>query len=489
MINEQLLRYIKQQLSLNVSKEVISTNLKSQGWTDADLNEAFAYVAPSATPPPQPAAPAPEIKPASVVMPATPATSPDLNSPAQTAQSEFATMPQASTPQYVASAPNTVSHKSKKIFLAVLVILLLGLAGGGTYVYYSRISSSDSRNTLEYNQSNAIVTEADTNTGDVLIEPNLTKVCQITGVSVVIPNGLNYGCDTYGNGTNARLSITYWSKSLLATDVKPTFFLNVEKFSGQSDFDDYSKDVIFDDLRFKFNLIDSDYQIGGISGLYYEGETLIGSKDTLRRMIMVPSKLITISIDELKNFGSLNDEMGNISKTDLNSIVNSISFDKVINNKFSQQSELGSTKICSTNEISVILPNRSNYSCTTTESNVFSRINIEYFDPSMINVTDSGGIPLLLSIEKFASQERFRSVKISDEDFNLIDTNYTISGTAGLYYEGKTSLKGYKKIVAPSKLIIIGIPGLDNLKYYGVNDALKSTLKKEIDLMVNSISF
>ena len=44
MINPQLLGYIRQQLSLNVSKEAIANSLKSQGWTDADLGEAFAAV-------------------------------------------------------------------------------------------------------------------------------------------------------------------------------------------------------------------------------------------------------------------------------------------------------------------------------------------------------------------------------------------------------------------------------------------------------------
>ena len=47
MINDQLLGYVKRQLSLNVSREVITNNLKSQGWTDADLSEVFAAIAPA----------------------------------------------------------------------------------------------------------------------------------------------------------------------------------------------------------------------------------------------------------------------------------------------------------------------------------------------------------------------------------------------------------------------------------------------------------
>lgn len=41
MVNNQLLEYVKQQLSFNVAKETIISNLKSQGWTDIDIGEAF----------------------------------------------------------------------------------------------------------------------------------------------------------------------------------------------------------------------------------------------------------------------------------------------------------------------------------------------------------------------------------------------------------------------------------------------------------------
>jgi len=46
MINDQLLDYVRQQLSLKVSREVIITNLKSTGWNEADINEAFRTVIP-----------------------------------------------------------------------------------------------------------------------------------------------------------------------------------------------------------------------------------------------------------------------------------------------------------------------------------------------------------------------------------------------------------------------------------------------------------
>ena len=41
MINDQLLGYIRQQLTLNVQRDTIITNLKSQGWTEVDISEAF----------------------------------------------------------------------------------------------------------------------------------------------------------------------------------------------------------------------------------------------------------------------------------------------------------------------------------------------------------------------------------------------------------------------------------------------------------------
>ncbi|MFA6397901.1 MAG: hypothetical protein WDK96_03625 [Candidatus Paceibacterota bacterium] len=44
MINEQLLNYIKKELSSNVSKDIITSNLKSKGWTDFDISEAFSKI-------------------------------------------------------------------------------------------------------------------------------------------------------------------------------------------------------------------------------------------------------------------------------------------------------------------------------------------------------------------------------------------------------------------------------------------------------------
>ena len=42
MVNQQILDYIKQQLQQGVSREIISSNLISQGWQQQDVNEAFS---------------------------------------------------------------------------------------------------------------------------------------------------------------------------------------------------------------------------------------------------------------------------------------------------------------------------------------------------------------------------------------------------------------------------------------------------------------
>lgn len=120
MINEQLLGYVKQQLSQGVGRETITRNLKSQGWTDADVAEAFNAINPvvapasTATPTPTP-----------VATPVSPVASSPMQTQAQTAQT---TQPTNFTPP---------SHKSRKSLLIVSILVLVGLAGAGAYAYYS----------------------------------------------------------------------------------------------------------------------------------------------------------------------------------------------------------------------------------------------------------------------------------------------------------------------------------------------------------------
>lgn len=84
MINNQLLDYVKQQVSLSVSKETIIANLKAQGWTDSDINEAYESIA-----------------------------------------------------QPKMGLSSTFIQKNKKLLSTVLVLIVVFLAGAGVYAYYS----------------------------------------------------------------------------------------------------------------------------------------------------------------------------------------------------------------------------------------------------------------------------------------------------------------------------------------------------------------
>lgn len=125
MINNRLLDYIKQQLSLKVGREVITNNLKGAGWTEADINEVFTSIAPVSAPTSAPVSPI-----ASSVM--------SNVAPIQTAQPGFLTTSQVTMGQPL-NSPQSV-HKSKKIFSIILILVLLGLAGGvAAYTYYSDV--------------------------------------------------------------------------------------------------------------------------------------------------------------------------------------------------------------------------------------------------------------------------------------------------------------------------------------------------------------
>lgn len=112
MINNQLLGYVRQQLSINISREVIVNNLKSQGWTDTDIQEAFSALA---TIVPQASIP---------VSPTISGVMPNVVQ-MQTAQTDFS---------------NTAHTKSKKIIPAIFILIILCLAGGAAaYAYYAGV--------------------------------------------------------------------------------------------------------------------------------------------------------------------------------------------------------------------------------------------------------------------------------------------------------------------------------------------------------------
>ncbi len=105
MINDQLLGYIKQQLSLKIERDVIIANLKGAGWNEDDVREAFASIFPSVVPTSIPASPV------SMVTP------------------------------NISQSPVDFSHtepaKRKKILPIITVLILLCMAGGAAaYSYY-----------------------------------------------------------------------------------------------------------------------------------------------------------------------------------------------------------------------------------------------------------------------------------------------------------------------------------------------------------------
>jgi hypothetical protein len=135
------------------------------------------------------------------------------------------------------------------------------------------------------------------------------------------------------------------------------------------------------------------------------------------------------------------------------------------------------TKVCSNAGISVYVPNQPNYKCDTEAPTVLGNtvtINVGYWN----NLSQLQG-KQFLTIYKFNSQIEFDENK-SSIDYNLINSNYTISGTTGLYYEGKASIgSGNKKILVPSKWIIIIIGPASST---GISQTT-------LDSIVNSVSF
>jgi hypothetical protein len=104
MITDQLLTYIKQQLSLKVSKDAIVNSLKQAGWADADISEAFRSFESGVAPTHNFA---------------------NANSVAE---------------HHVSST----SNRRKKILLVTSIVVLLGVASGVAYGFYSGMFLSPS---------------------------------------------------------------------------------------------------------------------------------------------------------------------------------------------------------------------------------------------------------------------------------------------------------------------------------------------------------
>lgn len=109
MLNEQLLNYVRQQLKIGSSKEVITNNLKTQGWTDLDITQVFAAIIPTVDPLTQ-----------------------NNTQPQVVEQKDLQFIQNSKEPTVLST------HKSKKIILLALsIFIFLCLIGGGVYAYYS----------------------------------------------------------------------------------------------------------------------------------------------------------------------------------------------------------------------------------------------------------------------------------------------------------------------------------------------------------------
>jgi hypothetical protein len=168
MVNQQLLDYVKRQLEKNVSKEQIKGSLMANGWDASDVEEGFAALAPIAPPAPiphvlSPVQPVQPIQPTQTIQTAQPTQPVQPVQPVQPIQSfinprpvEPVHQPVANqtvlNPTLVNSAMDTsVGPKNpkpwKKVVLAVLLVIILAVAGWFAYKYF--YSSKASNQTAE----------------------------------------------------------------------------------------------------------------------------------------------------------------------------------------------------------------------------------------------------------------------------------------------------------------------------------------------------
>lgn len=150
MANQELLKYIKQQVDLGVSKDVVKTTLLGAGWPDADVNQAFddAFPAAPAAAPAMAAAPVsvspvtagtnpfqevkrPESAPSTISQDYFQPKSVDVFKPTAVASPALTAKPQFASPSGSVSA--TSGHPMKLIILAS-VLGLATIAFG--FLYY-----------------------------------------------------------------------------------------------------------------------------------------------------------------------------------------------------------------------------------------------------------------------------------------------------------------------------------------------------------------
>jgi hypothetical protein len=147
MINQQLLDFIKQQLSKGISKDKITSDLLSNGWNIEDVAEGFAAITlkVSPTPPtprapitPQPVQPAPvtPTTPPAAISPLIQNISSTMNNSMIYPKESFIPPSYDNSVNITETAPIQIqkkSHSGRNMFVTILILFLLA---GGVSAYY-----------------------------------------------------------------------------------------------------------------------------------------------------------------------------------------------------------------------------------------------------------------------------------------------------------------------------------------------------------------
>jgi len=155
MINSEILTYVRQQLALGTTREQISHGLKSNGWTDQDIDQAFRALNPVVSTPapvvPPPIAVQPVVAQPIVIQPVVNVAPVTMAEPVVTQQPVASVVIQPTPVQPVMNTfvPNTVvqstveTQKKSKIWPYVTIFFLIPLLimAGLVYISYNMVVS------------------------------------------------------------------------------------------------------------------------------------------------------------------------------------------------------------------------------------------------------------------------------------------------------------------------------------------------------------
>lgn len=176
------------------------------------------------------------------------------------------------------------NQKNQRGFMVQGIIALLALIiiAGGAYYMGTR-----NRNKVLLNPISTEQMEQNTwrNNSDI------TKICSNAGMSIIVPNQLNYQCNTqvpqvFGNGVVA-LSVGYKDNP---TSIESKEIISIYKFSNKAMFDESIPQGQYSD----YILVNKNYKIDGTISNYYNSKRSI--MNVGENLIVIPSKLIIILI-------------------------------------------------------------------------------------------------------------------------------------------------------------------------------------------------